>query len=211
MSFVVWGLKHRNILIKVYTACCLLWLLIVCLSLSYYVISNPSSSALATAVFGIFLLGVVPLLPLYFLMRREFSRRRFAYVVLDPYLASVREKFAEVSKYFKGEKGVLWGPVVVLSFDAVMCALQRAVIDVKGIRVIEQLRREKKLYFDTLVKILKDEGLIGTDELKELEILKDLRNRVVHEDYHPTKQHALWAYEVARTFIAKRYPEALKA
>jgi len=127
-------------------------------------------------------------------MRREFSRRRFA----------------EVSKYFKGEKGVLWGPVV-LSFDAVMCALQRAVIDVKGIRVIEQLRREKRLYFDTLVKILKDEGLIGTDELKELEILKDLRNRVVHEDYHPTKQHALWAYEVARTFIAKRYPEALKA
>ena len=211
LSFIAWGLKHRRILVRIYTICCLLWLFILCLSLGYYVISKASYDALATAIFGILLFGVVPLLPLYFLKRREVSKKEVSPAVLDPYLASVKEKFAEISQYFRGEKGVLWGPVVVLAFDAVMSAMQRMIIDVKGVKVIEQLRREKRLYFDTLAKILRDEGLVEPDELKELEILKDLRNRIVHEDYHPTKHHALWAYEVARKFIAKRYANVLKS
>ncbi|MEM2050487.1 MAG: hypothetical protein QXZ11_05135 [Thermoproteota archaeon] len=124
-------------------------------------------------------------------------------------MVSVREKFADAESYFRGEK-VQWGPVIVDMFDAVMLVLQRLVIDLKGVAPIESLRKEKKLYFDVLANILDKEGVLKPEDRKELEILKDLRNRIVHEDYRPAKEHALWAYNVVKRFIAKHYDEVFK-
>jgi len=96
-------------------------------------------------------------------------------------------------------------------FDAVMLALQRLVIDSKGgVALIEDLRREKKLYFDTLANVLSKEGVLSPEDRKELEILKDLRNRIVHEDYRPAKEHAVWAYNLVKKFISKHYDEVFK-
>jgi hypothetical protein len=127
--------------------------------------------------------------------------------VLDPYLATVRESILEAESYFKGEKGVSWGPVIVHLFNAVLFTLQRLVIDKKGVKPIEGLRREKKVYFDSLISILEDEKILDPEDLKELEILRDLRNRVVHESYPPTRDNAIWAYNLVRRFVLKYYPD----
>jgi uncharacterized protein YutE (UPF0331/DUF86 family) len=70
--------------------------------------------------------------------------------------------------------------------------------------MIEQMRREKKLYLEVLARQLAEMGAISGEELKSIEILRHLRNRVVHEDYHPTKEQALWAYEFVKSFIEQR-------
>jgi enamine deaminase RidA (YjgF/YER057c/UK114 family) len=62
-------------------------------------------------------------------------------------------------------------------FEAVMLTLQRMVVDKKGVTTLEELRKQKKLYFDTLVNILEKEGL-KLEDVKDLEILKDLRNKL---------------------------------
>lgn len=124
--------------------------------------------------------------------------------ILDPYLVSVREKFLEVGEYFKGIR-FSWGPVVILLFEAVMLTLQRIIIDKKGTKAIEQLKKEKKIYFDILVKILEKEDVV-VKNVKNLEILKDLRNRVEHEGYKPSKDEAVWAYNITKEFISQYYP-----
>ena len=73
--------------------------------------------------------------------------------------------------------------------------------------MIEQLRREKKLYLSTLSRILKDSDVISEREMMDLEILRDLRNRIVHEDYHPSREQAQWALNLAKTFLKKHYPQ----
>jgi hypothetical protein len=158
-----------------------------------------------------------PFLPLYYYYRKQSTLKPEVSVetkakekVLDPYLASVKENILEVESYFKGEKGISWGPVIVHLFDAVMLTLQRLVIDKKGVKPIEELRRERKLYFDNLISILKDEEkILDPEDLKELEILRDLRNRVVHENYRPTKDNVIWAYNLVRRFVLKYYPDVL--
>lgn len=125
--------------------------------------------------------------------------------ILDPYLVSVREKFLEVGEYFKGRR-FSWGPVVILLFEAVMLTLQRIIIDKKGVKSVEQLRKEKKLYFDILVKILEREG-VKVKNIRDLEILKDLRNKVEHEGFKPSKEDAVWAYNTAKNFISQYYPK----
>ncbi|MEM2293835.1 MAG: hypothetical protein QXX41_11220, partial [Nitrososphaerota archaeon] len=59
----------------------------------------------------------------------------------------------------------------------------------------------------TLSKMLKDNNVIDEEDTKNLEILRDLRNRIVHEDYHPSKEQALWVVNFTKTFITKHYPE----
>ncbi|MGC9202922.1 MAG: hypothetical protein ACP5HX_09685, partial [Thermoproteota archaeon] len=89
-----------------------------------------------------------------------------------------------------------------------MLTLQRLVIDKKGVKPIEELRRERKLYFDSLISILKnEEKILDPEDLKELEILRDLRNRVVHENYRPTRDNAIWAYNLVKRFVSKYYPD----
>ncbi|MEM3465907.1 MAG: hypothetical protein QW566_05485 [Candidatus Jordarchaeales archaeon] len=215
-----WGLRNPRRLVKAYTVFFILWTMfwiIVMITIPIYYLSTQSydSASLFSASLIILLFFILPpFIPLYYYYRKSFKVSPKPPVareekVLDPYLVSVREKFADAESYFRGEK-VQWGPVIVDMFDAVMLVLQRLVIDLKGVAPIESLRKEKKLYFDVLANILDKEGVLKPEDRKELEILKDLRNRIVHEDYRPSKEHALWAYNVVKRFISKHYDEVFK-
>ncbi|MEZ0346101.1 MAG: DUF4145 domain-containing protein [Infirmifilum sp.] len=101
-------------------------------------------------------------------------------------------------------------PIISMVHDALLAALQKLLIDVKGaegVSIIEQLRRDRKLHLSTLARMLRDAGAIDEEDLKNIEILRDLRNRVVHEDYHPSREQAKWALKFVETFIRKRYPD----
>ncbi|MEM3712205.1 MAG: hypothetical protein QXR97_01505 [Thermoproteota archaeon] len=217
-----WGLSHARILVKAYTVFLILWALfwtvvIVAIPIYYLPTSHYNESPLGLFLAGLVLFSIfvlLPFLPLYYYYRKSSMVHPKPPVtikekVLDPYLVSVREKFADAESYFRGER-VQWGPVIVDMFDAVMLTLQRLVIDLKGVAPIEDLRKEKKLYFDTLANILSKEGVLNPEDRKELEILKDLRNRIVHEDYRPAREHAEWAYSVVKKFISKHYNEVFK-
>jgi len=210
-----WGLKHPKILVKAYTLIFIIWTAFWILVLFAYDYENPKGESFSVLLFAslfILLIFVLPpFLPLYYYYRKSYRTTPKPPVltkekVLDPYLASVREKFSDAESYFRGER-VQWGPVIVDMFDAVMLTLQRLVIDAKGIEPIEELRKEKKLYFDSLASILSREGILKPEDLKELSILKDLRNRIVHEDYRPAREHAVWAYNVVKRFISKYYTD----
>jgi len=129
-------------------------------------------------------------------------------IPLDPYLSDVKEKLIEAKEYLEGKR-VSTGIVVTLVFDVIMITLERMVIDRKGVKPIEQLRKEKRVYFDSLVGILNAEG-VKISNVTELEILRDLRNKVVHDGYKPTEQNAKWAYKVAETFVSQNYPEVIQ-
>lgn len=124
---------------------------------------------------------------------------------LDPYLAVIKEKMEEAEHYLQEER-ILPETIVKLSFESVMYTLMRRIIDLKGIRLVEDLRRQKKLYFQTLVDILKRKGE-PIDSFVELELLRDLRNRVEHEAFKATKQNAIWACDIAKSFISQKYPQ----
>ncbi len=126
--------------------------------------------------------------------------------LLDPYLADVKEKLLEAEQYLKGKK-ISTGIIVTLCYETVMTTLQRMIIEKKGMKPIEELRKEKKIYLEPLVSMLK--SLSVDIEITELEILRDLRNKVVHEGYRPTEQNAKWAYEVVKKFVSKYYPGVL--
>jgi hypothetical protein len=216
-----WGLRHKKNLVKGYTFSFIIWALFWIMMVVAYTpegMSKYSLPILLLTDFVILLIFVAPpFLPLYYYYRKQSTLKPEVSVetkakekVLDPYLASVKENILEVESYFKGEKGISWGPVIVHLFDAVMLTLQRLVIDKKGVKPIEELRRERKLYFDNLISILKDEEkILDPKDLKELEILRDLRNRVVHENYRPTKDNVIWAYNLVRRFVLKYYPDVL--
>jgi hypothetical protein len=220
-GFLRWGFKHPRALVKAYTLFFVAWTVfwvVVIVALPFYYLSidlSTSPSTLFSASLIILLIFILPpFLPLYYYYRRSSKVPQKTLVVkeekvLDPYLASVREKFADAESYFRGER-VQWGPVIVDMFDAVMFALQRLVIDLKGVEPIEGLRKEKKLYLDSLANILSREGVLNPEDRKELEILRDLRNRIVHEDYRPAREHAVWAYNVAKRFISKHYSEVFR-
>ena len=124
---------------------------------------------------------------------------------LDPYLTTIREKIEEAEHYLQEER-IFPETIVKLSYEVVMHTLKRRIIDLKGVKLVEDLRRQKKLYFDTLVGILRKEGE-PIESHVHLELLRDLRNRVEHEAFKATKQNAIWAYNVAKNFIQKRYPQ----
>jgi hypothetical protein len=221
LGFLRWGFKHPRVLVKAYTlffiAWTVFWVVVIVALPFYYLSTDPSAapSNLFSASLIILLIFILPpFLPLYYYYRR--SSKALPKVpavkeekVLDPYLASVREKFTDAESYFRGER-VQWGPVIVDMFDAVMFALQRLVIDLKGVEPIESLRKEKKLYLDSLVNILSREEVLKPEDRKELEILRDLRNRVVHEDYRPAREHAVWAYNVVKRFVSEYYSEVFR-
>jgi len=128
--------------------------------------------------------------------------------LLDPWLQSVKEKFSEARDYIEGSR-VSRGIVVKLLFDAVITTFQRMIIDRKGFNVLEQLRKGKKLYFNSLISILRKDG-VEIENITELDILRDLRNRIEHEGYRPTEQDVKWAYQTAQAFIMKYYPEVFQ-
>ena len=211
MKAIRWAIKHPRVLMRIYIYACLSWIAFFTLILMAWLLSQFTLINLAAAIIFYLVFIIPPLIPVYVLYYRSSKRMKpLKMIQLDPYLISVKEKIYEAESYFRGEKGILWSQVIILLYDAIMSTLQRLVIDIKGIKPIEQMRREKKLYFDNLISILRKEGKITSEEIKELEILRDLRNRVVHEDYRPSKEHASWAFEVTRAFIKKTYPEVFK-
>jgi len=224
LGFLKWGLRHRRVLVKLYTLGCITWVIVVitiCVDLIMKDLSRFSISLFLGYGLAGLILAAPPFLPLYYFYIKAastYGKTMKEHVeiiarkkVLDPYLVSVKERIYEAESYFRGEKGISWGPVIRLFFDALMSTLQRLVIDIKGVKPIEELRKERKLYFDNLIRILNREGnILNPDDVKDLEILRDLRNRVVHEDYRPSKDHAIWAYNVIKRFISKYYPEVFE-
>jgi len=208
-SLILWGLKHSRLFIKIYTIVCLFWLIILITAFTSYILAKLSIENVLASIFAILILGLPPLLVLAFLKRREEKLRRRMPKV-DPYILSAVEKIKAMEKYFKGVTSVSWSPVISMAHDALLALLQKMIIDSKGsegIALIEQLRREKKINLSTLVKILRQFNVIDEDEEKNIEILRDLRNRVVHEDYHPSKEQALWALNLVKTITRKHYPD----
>ncbi|MEM1738208.1 MAG: hypothetical protein QXF72_02495 [Nitrososphaerota archaeon] len=205
---VLWGLRHRRLAIRIYTLLCSMWLLLLATFYFSFIIANVTLESAIGGIILVFMLGFPPLIPIIYLRRRE--EKKVKEVRIDPYLSSAKEKALAMERYFKGETSVSWSPIITLAHDALISILQRMLIDLKGseaISIIEQLRREKKLYLHTLSKMLKDNNVIDEEDMKNLEILRDLRNRIVHEDYHPSKEQALWVVNFTKTFITKHYPE----
>ena len=208
MRLIIWALKRGGIFLRIYTIVCIIWWVILLAVVCYGLSRNPSVESFFTALFGITLFGAPLIIPIMY--ARYKSLRGSKAPPLDPFLISVKEKCEAIKKYLKGEVSVTWSPIVSLAHDATLSFLQKLLIDVKGaegVRIIENLRREKKLNISSLVKILRQAGVLSDNEVKELEMLRDLRNRVVHEDFYPSKQQASWAYEVIRDLIAKKYPD----
>ena len=166
---------------------------------------RPKVEYLEMALVTILVFMVLPGIPLLYLKRRE----RKVKVLLDPYLASVRQKLADINRYFKGETSVSWSPVITLSYEALLSIMEKMLIDVmgvSGVKVIEEYRAKKQLHISALAKILKEKGKLTDEELKDIEVFRDLRNRVVHEDYHPTKEQARWTAELVQKIVKKHYP-----
>ncbi|MEM2569879.1 MAG: hypothetical protein QXT67_08100 [Candidatus Bathyarchaeia archaeon] len=207
-SAILWGIRHKHLAIKIYTILCIIWLIILVMAAISHISLRPTLEGIGGGVATVIILGLPPIAVIAYLKRRE--EKRLKKVGVDPYLLSAREKVIAMEKYFKGETSVSWSPIITLAHDALLSALQRMVIDLKGsdgVSMIEQLRREKKLYLSTLSRILKDSDVISEREMMDLEILRDLRNRIVHEDYHPSREQAQWALNLAKTFLKKHYPQ----
>jgi len=207
-SAILWGIRHKHLAIKIYTILCIIWLIILVMAAISHISLRPTLEGIGGGVATVIILGLPPIAVIAYLKRRE--GKRLKEVGVDPYLLSAREKVIAMERYFRGETSVSWSPIITLAHDALLSALQRMVIDLKGsdgVSMIEQLRREKKLYLSTLSRILKDSDVISEREMMDLEILRDLRNRIVHEDYHPSKEQAQWALNLAKTFLKKHYPQ----
>lgn len=127
---------------------------------------------------------------------------------LDPWLNNIKRKISEAKEFLEG-RYVSPGIVVKLLYDGVILTLQRMIIEHKGINVLEQLRKDKKLYFHTLINILRKDG-IEIGNVTELDILRDLRNRVEHENYRPTEYDTKWSYQITCSFIDRHYPEVFR-
>jgi len=207
-SAILWGIRHKHLAIKIYTILCIIWLIILVIATISHVSLRPTLENVGGGVATAIILGLPPIAVIAYLKRRE--GKRLKEVGIDPYLLSAREKVIAMERYFRGETSVSWSPIITLAQDALLSALQRMVIDLKGgegVSMIEQLRREKKLYLSTLSRILKDSDVISEREMMDLEILRDLRNRIVHEDYHPSREQAQWALNLTKTFLKKHYPQ----
>jgi len=66
------------------------------------------------------------------------------------------------------------------------------------------------MYLDLLLEVLKDAGVeIGKDLGNQLHMLRELRNKVQHEDYKPTEDETAWALELAKNVASSWYPIVL--
>jgi len=131
-------------------------------------------------------------------------------VELDPYVYRVREIIREVESYLRSESGTSWSRAISLLYDAVTLTLQKLVIDIKGINAVERMEREEERHFDNLINLLQEEGKITSEEINQLEILRDLQDKVANGNYRPSRGDVSDAFERAAAFIKKRYPEVIK-
>jgi len=137
--------------------------------------------------------------------------KRIPAKIRSPWLEGAKENLELAEEYAKQDREILWGEAISLSFKAVMNTLQGRIVDLKGIKVIEQLRKNKKVSLDVLIGILQKEGLMF--QSRDLDNLRHLRNLVEHPDIpyvRQSKKGALYAFNVARSFISQIYPEIFK-
>ncbi len=122
-------------------------------------------------------------------------------VKLDPFQNKILEKLEDVHEYLN--QG-FWDLVVKESFSTILLCLECLLMDHAGIKVYEQLKKEK-VYFDSLVGVLQSKG-VEIKNRSELDKLRYFRNRIEHEHVNAEKHDAEWAYEVARSFVSSYYP-----
>jgi len=126
--------------------------------------------------------------------------------LVDPYLLRV------INNLRRSREVMVEAPseAVCHAFNAVMNVFQRRIIDEKGVKVLEDLKRRRKMYLDILLKVLKDAGVeIGKDLENQLHMLRELRNKVQHEDYKPTEDETAWALRLAKNVASSWYPIVL--
>jgi len=125
---------------------------------------------------------------------------------VDPYLLKAIENLRRAREVMTDDPS----ETVFYAFNAVMDVLQRRIIDEKGVKVIEDLQKQKKIYLDILLKILKDVKVeISRDLENQLHMLRELRNRVVHGGYKATESEAVWALRLAESLASSWYPIVL--
>ena len=131
-------------------------------------------------------------------------------VELDPYLYRVREIIREVESYLRSERGTSWSRAILLLYDAIMLILQKLAMDTKGINAIQQMEQEEERHFDNLIDLLQKEGKITPEEITQLEILRNLQDKVANGNYRPSREDVSYAFERTVRFIKKRYPKIMK-
>ena len=124
---------------------------------------------------------------------------------LDPYLYEIKEKLMRVREHMEDET-IPPEIQIILLYDAVITTMKKLIIDRVGIKVIEDLTKQRKIYFDVLLNILRKNGFKFHD-IRDLEILRVLRNKIVHEGYKSSKENVKWAYHIVKNFILQNYPE----
>ena len=123
-------------------------------------------------------------------------------VKLDPFMRRLQRKMSSVKRLLKQE---LWDQAVKESFRLAILTLECLVMDYAGAQVLEQLRRNRKIYLDPLIGVLESKGL-KVANITELEKLRVYRNRLEHETETAGREDAEWAYETAKALIQKYYP-----
>jgi|GEM_PF-4926388 hypothetical protein len=126
---------------------------------------------------------------------------------LDPFRSRILRRSREIQTYIS--QG-FWNQVIKESYNTVILCLECLVMDHVGVKVIEQLKKESKIYLDPLINCLKSKGIIIKFQ-GELEKLRYFRNKVEHEHEDAQKQDAEWAFHTLKCFLSEYYPEVLSA
>lgn len=125
----------------------------------------------------------------------------------DPYARKVRDSLRKAEKFLAEDPN----ETVKAAFSAVIFALQRKVIEVRGFQVLEELRRTRRIFLAPLLDILEKAGVIIDENVKkDLAILRDLRNKVVHDVVTASEEDAKWALNVARKVASYIIPNVVR-
>ena len=121
-----------------------------------------------------------------------------------PLLNRAQERMEIAERYAPEHPSI----AVESGYNAILFVLQQKVVDTVGINVLIELRKKGRLYLGVLLEELAKAGIELSDEIrKELDILRDLRNRIVHEGFQASKEDAEWALAVAKRLITSLYPD----
>jgi len=124
---------------------------------------------------------------------------------LDPYLRRLQQSIRSVKRLLEQK---LWDQAVKESFRLIILTLECLVMDYAGVRVYEQLRRNRKIYLAPLIEVMESKGLEVVNKT-ELEKLRVYRNQLEHETETASSEDAEWAYEIAQALVQKYYPNIL--
>jgi hypothetical protein len=126
---------------------------------------------------------------------------------LDPFQSKILRKLDDLQASL--DHG-FWDSVVKESFNTILLCLECLVMDHAGPKILEQLRRESKIYLYPLINTLRDKG-IEISSQNEIEKLRYFRNKIEHEHEEAEKHDAEWAYEITKSFVSQYYPEIISA